>query len=152
MVWPWYLPASATSVINLLHHTGFASTGLYGVMSNTMSFTYCPNCTGFYEPDFTVCPDCGASADTPGGKITFTDAARTEISRLGGIIGDFLPLTDEHWLLPCGWGIVVYKATTQTLYSYFSGALVVAVTIREDDIELTVSTGKQHLPINLVTQ
>lgn len=96
-----------------------------------MKYTLCQNCYSTYEPELERCPECNVSqGKEDDGLITFTEEARSEISRLGGIMHDIIHLPDDCYLLPCEWGVIHYDNAKKTLWHFLCG-IVNAVEVNE---------------------
>ena len=89
-----------------------------------MKYITCQNCYSSYESEETRCPDCNASqGKKDDGVIFFTDYVRSEISRLGGIVYDIIPLSFERYIVPCEWGVIFFDNKNQFSWNYLCGII-----------------------------
>ncbi|WP_233981381.1 hypothetical protein [Pectobacterium versatile] len=89
-----------------------------------MKYITCQNCYSSYESEETRCPDCNASqGKKDDGVIFFTDDVRSEISRLGGIVYDIIPLSFERYIVPCEWGVIFFDNKNQFSWNYLCGII-----------------------------
>lgn len=104
-----------------------------------MSYNECKNCLTGYEISLQKCPICLMSKDTSDGAIVlFDDFCRTEISKLGGIIMEFIVLQDGDIVVPCEWGVVCCNTISGLIWSAFVG-LVHDVSVNENKILINLS-------------
>ena len=105
-----------------------------------MSFIECKNCMTEYEITEQKCPQCLMSNVTSEGAIVLLDeVCRVEVSKLGGIMGDFIEFQGRDVvIIPCEWGVVCYSALTGMIWHTLVG-LVHAVSVNENKIHINLS-------------
>ncbi|MBC3216351.1 hypothetical protein [Serratia fonticola] len=112
-----------------------------------MKYTTCQNCYSSYESDLERCPDCNASqGEKDDGLIVFTEEARSEISRLGGIVYDVIHLPEYRYLIPCEWGVLLYNNAKKSFWHYLCG-IVDAVVVNEY-VEITHGDKRDYLTLD----
>ncbi|WDF98041.1 hypothetical protein PSR30_16820 [Pectobacterium carotovorum subsp. carotovorum] len=112
-----------------------------------MKYILCKNCYSSYEPEAARCPDCNASqGKKDDGLIFFTDDVRSEISRLGGIVYDIIPLPLERYIVPCEWGVIFYDNKNQLSWNYLCG-IIDSVEVNEY-VEIFHDNDKDYLSID----
>ncbi|AYH00391.1 hypothetical protein F6Q07_06265 [Pectobacterium parmentieri] len=112
-----------------------------------MKYISCQNCYSNYEPAEMRCPDCNASqGKKDDGLIVFTDSVRYEISRLGGIVYDIIPLPFYRYIIPCEWGVIFFDNKKQTSWNYLCG-IINSVTVH-DYVEVCHGVHKDYLAID----
>jgi RNA polymerase subunit RPABC4/transcription elongation factor Spt4 len=105
-----------------------------------MSFIECKNCLTGYEITLQKCPVCHMSNVTSEDAVVLLDeSSRTEISRLGGVIMEFIAFQGRDVvIIPCEWGVVGYSKLSGIIWSVFVG-LVHAVSVNENKIHINLS-------------
>ncbi|MBA0198692.1 hypothetical protein H4F51_20685 [Pectobacterium brasiliense] len=111
-----------------------------------MKYITCQNCYSSYESESVRCPDCNASqGKKDDGLIFFTDDARSEISQLGGVVYDIIPLSFERYIVPCEWGVIFFDNKNQLSWSYLCG-IIYSVEVSEY-VEVFHGNNKDYLSI-----
>ncbi|MBA5603727.1 hypothetical protein H1224_22075 [Pectobacterium aroidearum] len=111
-----------------------------------MKYITCQNCYSNYEPEEERCPDCNSSqGKKDDGLIVFTDDVRSEISRLGGIFYDIIPLSFERYIVPCEWGVIFFDNKNQFSWDYLCG-IISSVKVNEY-VEVFHGNDKDYLSI-----
>ncbi|MBA0179884.1 hypothetical protein H0251_09580 [Pectobacterium carotovorum] len=112
-----------------------------------MKYITCQNCYSSYESEETCCPDCNASqGKKDDGLIVFTDDVRSEISRLGGILYEIIPLSFERYIVPCEWGGIFFDNKNQFSWDYLCG-IISSVKVNEY-VEVFHGNDKDYLSID----
>lgn len=105
-----------------------------------MASVECKNCMAEYEITEQKCPQCLISNVTSEGAIVLLDeVCRVEISKLGGIMGDFIEFQGRDVvIIPCEWGVVCYSTLTGMIWNVLVG-LVHDVSVNENKIHVNLS-------------
>ncbi|KGA31029.1 hypothetical protein [Pectobacterium odoriferum] len=112
-----------------------------------MKYITCQNCYSSYESEEERCPDCNASqGKKDDGVIFFTDDVRSEISRLGGIVYDIIPLSFERYIVPCEWGVIFFDNKNQFSWNYLCG-IIDSVEVNEY-VEVIHGNDKDYLSVD----
>ncbi|GKW26503.1 hypothetical protein PEC311524_40970 [Pectobacterium carotovorum subsp. carotovorum] len=112
-----------------------------------MKYITCQNCCSGYESEAARCPDCNVSQEKKDdGLIFFTDDVRSEISRLGGITYDIIPLSFERYIVPCEWGVIFFDNKNKTSWNYLCG-IINSVEVSEY-VEVFHGNEKDYLSID----